>query len=158
MAIGVSFGNVSDVQNVVHKDLSDINQGTDLDYDCELKQPCSVDAPTFIVKSDSDLKLVNYAFCRSFGRFYFVVDVSLTPEGYVISCATDALTTAVELYGLADTTFNIERTAKFNGDSNLIVDTTISTLAKFGKDRKNFVGCDLAPAGDSSYNYVLITV
>ena len=154
MGIGVSFGNVSDVQNKVHKDLS----GIKLDYDCEIKQPCSVDAPTFIVKSDSDLKLVNYAFCRSFGRYYFVVDVSLTPDGYVISCATDALTTAVELYGLAKREFNIERTSAFSGDSNLIIDTTISTLAKFGKDRKNFVGCDLTPASAGSYNYVLITV
>lgn len=158
MAIGVSFGNVSDVQNVLHKDLRGINTGTNLDYDCEIKQPCSVDAPTFVVKSESDLTLVNYAFCRGFGRYYYVVDVSLTPEGYVISCATDALTTAVELYGLADKKFNIERTSKFKGDSNLIIDTTISTLAKFGKDRKDFVGCNLTPASAGSYNYVLITV
>lgn len=158
MAIGVSFGNVSDVQNVLHKDLSGINTGTDLDYDCEIKQPCAVDAPVFVVGTDTDLKHVNYAFCRSFGRYYFVVDVSLTPEGYVISCVTDALTTAVELYGLADKKLNIERTSNFRGNSNLIIDTTISTLAKFGKDRKNFVGCQLTPASADSYNYVLITV
>ena len=158
MGIGVSFGNISDVQNVVHKDLSDINTGATLDYDCELKQPCSVDAPVFIIKSSTDLSLVNYAYCRSFGRYYFVVDVNLTPEGYVISCSTDVLTTAVEIHKLDEIEFNIERTGDYSGDSKLIIDPTVSTLAKMGKDRKDFVDCDLTLAtAASSVNFVLIT-
>lgn len=156
MSIGVSFGNISDVSNKEHKDLSDINQGAELDYECELKQPCSIDAPVFLVGTDTDLKLVNYAFCRSFCRYYFVTDVSATPSGYAISCATDTLTTAAKLYGLDNMEFEIERTDTFAGRSSYVIDDTVTTLAKMPVDKINF-SKQITQANGTGTNYVLIT-
>lgn len=156
MSIGVSFATISDVANVEHKDLTGLNQGTDLDYDCEIKQPCDITNPVFILQTDTDLKLVNYAFCRSFSRYYFVTEVSLTPQGWVLTCATDVLTTAAKLAGLDSIPMLVTRTNKFDGTSNLITDQEVTTLNAMRVNKYNF-SKTITQADGTGTNYLLIT-
>ena len=52
---------------------------------CVLKSGTSVENPTFILQSVSPFDW-NVAYCATFGRYYFVNDVTYVESTYEISC------------------------------------------------------------------------
>lgn len=90
MSVSLWIGSTTSPANAVNKTVSfDISSAAE--YACELKQPCDVTHPVFIVQETAKInKLDNYAYCQQFGRYYFA-EISLTPQGYVISCTCDPL-------------------------------------------------------------------
>ena len=57
---------------------------------CVLKSGTSVERPTFILQSVSPFDW-NVAYCATFGRYYFVHDVTYVESTYEISCTCDYL-------------------------------------------------------------------
>ena len=57
---------------------------------CVLKSGTSVERPTFILQSVSPFDW-NVAYCETFGRYYFINDVTYVESTYEISCTCDYL-------------------------------------------------------------------
>lgn len=55
-----------------------------------LKQGTSVEKPTFILQGVSPFDW-NVAYCETFGRYYFINDVTYVESTYEISCTCDYL-------------------------------------------------------------------
>lgn len=72
--------------NVINK-TSNLRQ----EVSCDLKQGTSVEAPVFIVSDSVISETDTYAYCSNFGRYYFIEDITLSPDGCYVSCACDPL-------------------------------------------------------------------
>lgn len=57
---------------------------------CVLKSGTSVENPTFILQGVSPFDW-NVAYCETFGRYYFINDVTYVESTYEISCTCDYL-------------------------------------------------------------------
>lgn len=57
---------------------------------CVLKSGTSVESPTFILQAVSPFDW-NVAYCETFGRYYFINDISYVESTYEISCTCDYL-------------------------------------------------------------------
>ena len=61
-------------------------------YTVQLKQPCDILNPVFILEYDSNLMTANYVYCPDFSRYYFITDITLLPgKRAELSCAVDVL-------------------------------------------------------------------
>lgn len=147
----VKFGTTSSPANKINKTT---NLGDDIS--CTVKQPCSVQSPYFIVKSSSVNLTDNYAQCKEYSRYYFIVSIEELPGGRRgVQCATDALMSFKDQ--IATLPLNVERGPKYDQFSALITDGNIATLAKMQTQRKNFIGGTLAKATGTGRNFILIT-
>lgn len=87
MAVSIQIGSTSSAANV-------INKGTSLRgaVSATLKQPCSVEAPAFILNSSLVSTSDNYLYCADFGRYYYIADISEQPgQISVVQCSVDPL-------------------------------------------------------------------
>ena len=144
MAVSVQFGTCSDASNVINKTAT---LGTA--KSCELKQPCSVEGPIFIVQSSSVSETDNYAYCSDFGRYYFITDITeLTGNRKAVSCQVDALKSfATDILAL-EVNVNRSESASFSD----IADTGVCTLARDEVVFKNFSsGLTRASSSDNIY-------
>lgn len=61
-------------------------------YTVQLKQPCDILNPVFVVEYTSSLITANYIYCSDFSRYYFITDITLlSGKRAEISCAVDVL-------------------------------------------------------------------
>lgn len=82
----ITIGITSDDKRVLHKSFA----GSDINV--QLKQPCDILNPVFILEYQSDLVNANYLYCPDFSRYYFITNMNLLPgKRMEINCAVDVL-------------------------------------------------------------------
>lgn len=155
MSVSLWVGSTTSPANVVNKDI-DFVPGTSPEFDCELKQPCDVTHPVFILKAADESqisKLDNYAYSRTFGRYYFA-EVSLTPQGYVVSCTCDPL------MSFKSDILELEAVIARNEEAtqNMIADSSYVTGAQDTTWYKNFPEGEhwMKRASDMGRRYILM--
>lgn len=93
---------------------------------CVLKQGTSVEKPTFILQGVSPFDW-NVAYCETFGRYYFVNDVTYVESTYEISCTCDYLASYKDEI-LANTAYVTRSSSLFDeGLSDTLFPTSAST-------------------------------
>lgn len=93
---------------------------------CVLKQGTSVEKPTFILQAVSPFDW-NVAYCETFGRYYFVNDVTYVESTYEISCTCDYLASYKDEI-LANTAYVTRSSSLFDeGLSDTLFPTSAST-------------------------------
>ena len=84
----VTIGSTNDDRRKLTKSFS----GTDVVV--QLKSPCDVLAPTFILSYKSAYVTANYVYAPELGRYYFIDNISIAPGAKMeISCSVDVLMT-----------------------------------------------------------------
>lgn len=59
-----------------------------------VKEPCSLENPTFILNYSSDYTSCNYCYYADWGRYYYINDIVMAPGGKAeIYCTVDVLNT-----------------------------------------------------------------
>lgn len=82
----ITLGTTTSDKRALHKNFS----GTDITV--QLKQPCDILNPVFVVSYDAGLVGANYCYCPELRRYYFVTNIVLsTGHKMEISCAVDVL-------------------------------------------------------------------
>ena len=82
----ITIGRTSDDRWNLHKAF------TGSDVTAQLKQPCDVLNPVFIISYNSDYITCNYVHVPDFGRYYFINNINLLPGNRAeISCSVDVL-------------------------------------------------------------------
>lgn len=93
---------------------------------CVLKQGTSVENPTFILQGVAPFDW-NVAYCETFGRYYFINDVTYVESTYEISCTCDYLATYKDEI-LANTAYVTRSSSLFDeGLSDTLFPTSAST-------------------------------
>ena len=112
----ITIGTTSDDKRVLHKSWS----GTDITV--QLKQPCTVLNPVFIVGYDSTLVSANYLHCTEFNRYYFIDNINLMPGHRMeLQCSVDVLMS----YSSAIAAINAVIVRQENSGLSLVADTSI---------------------------------
>lgn len=82
----ITIGTTSDDKRVLHK----LWNGTDITV--QLKQPCNILNPIFIIGYDSSLVSANYLYFSEFNRYYFIDNINLMPGHRMeLQCSVDVL-------------------------------------------------------------------
>lgn len=155
MAVSVKFGTTSDPTNMINKTAT----LRDTAVSCELKDSTSVISPVFIVKGDNINKTDNYAYCSDFGRYYYITDISLSPEGWYVSCTVDPLKTYATQ--ILSKEYNIDRSEHrdINTSSGMLCDPQLNRLSEMDVQVINAdKGIDVASTANTQRRYVLIMV
>lgn len=93
---------------------------------CVLKQGTSVEKPTFILQAVSPFDW-NVAYCETFGRYYFINDVTYVESTYEISCTCDYLASYRDEI-LANTAYVTRSSSLFDEElSDTLFPTSAST-------------------------------
>ena len=132
MAVSVQIGTTNSASNVISKQVS-----LRAAISATLKQPCSVEAPTFILNSSLISHTDNYLYCSDFGRYYYITDiVPMTGGQQSVVCSVDPLMSYAEQ--IKSLTVNVAREegAQFSD----IGDPNITTLQRDSVVVKNFSG------------------
>lgn len=112
----ITIGTTSDDKRVLHKSWS----GTDIAV--QLKQPCNILNPVFILGYDSTLVSANYIYCAEFNRYYFIDNISLMPGHRMeLQCSVDVLMS----YSEAIDNVNAIIVRQENAALSMIADTSI---------------------------------
>ena len=148
MSVSVQIGSTSSAANVIDK-ATNLRGGVP----ATLKQPCAVEAPTFILNSGHVSTSDNYCYCSDFGRYYYITDITTMPGGQkVVQCSVDPLKTyASQIKALQ---VNVSRTE--STEHSNIIDTNLVTTANDEVVFLNLSG-SLSRAGSSDRRFVLIT-
>lgn len=93
---------------------------------CVLKSGTSVENPTFILQNVAPFDW-NVAYCETFGRYYFVNDVTYVESTYEISCTCDYLASYKD--EILSNTAYVER-GSLTIRNPFIIDTMLPTLCK----------------------------
>lgn len=152
MSVSVQFGTTDDMPNVINKTYS---LGTAVS--CELKDGTSVESPVFLVTDSAVSKTDTYAYCSDLGRFYYINDITLSPDGCYVSCTCDPLK-SFETQILANE-YNVVRGEHrdINSSSGMLVDQELNRLSQM--DVQPIVantGIQVVSSGNTSRRYVLI--
>lgn len=82
----ITIGSTSDDRRTLHKSFS----GTDINV--QLKQPCDILNPVFILDYNAGLVASNYLHCPDFNRYYFINNINLMPGHRMeLTCSVDVL-------------------------------------------------------------------
>lgn len=82
----ITIGRTSDDRRKLQKSFS----GSDIT--AQLKQPCDVLNPVFIISYNSNYITSNYVHVPEFGRYYFINNINLLPGNRAeLSCSVDVL-------------------------------------------------------------------
>jgi hypothetical protein len=147
MSISVSFGYTSDPVNKISKTYEE--QGT---VTCELKTGTSVESPTFIVTGSGVPRTANYAHCAGFGRYYYITDITLTPEGWYVTCTSDPLMSfSAEILALPVLAERNENTSQ-----SYLPDASVATYNKMRVKYSHFNGGELHKTSDGADRFILI--
>lgn len=148
MAVTVKIGTTDDAANV-------INKTTNLrsDISANLKQPSSVEAPTFILSASLVSTADNYLYCKEFGRYYYITDITEAPgQSAYVTCSVDALKSyADEILALQ---VNVSRTETEHSN---IIDTNVVTTANDEIVYLPLSGGELTRAAVTDRRFVLLT-
>lgn len=148
MAVTVNIGSTNDAANVISK-TTNLRDG----ISANLKQPCDVERPIFILSSSLVSTADNYLYCPDFHRYYYITDISEQPgQAAVVSCEVDALKTYEdEIRALR---VNVSRTE--NTDFSNIPDSQLVTLSKDEVVYLN-LSSSIPRSTAQDYSYLLIT-
>ena len=148
MAVSVEFGTSSSACNKIHKATS---LGTA--KSCEVKQPCSVESPYFIVDSGSVSNTDNYCKCGDFGRYYYIQNIDELPgHRKGVQCVCDPLMSfAAEIDALE---VNVERHE--GSTESDIYDNGVCQLAKKEVVIQKFSGGEFSKASQNDRCYILV--
>ena len=92
MAVSIQIGSTDSASNVINKQVS-----LRAAISATLKQPCSVETPTFILNSNLVSSADNYLYCSDFGRYYYITDiVPMTGGQQSVTCSVDPLMSYAE--------------------------------------------------------------
>ena len=82
----ITIGSTSDDRRKLNKSFS----GTQVAV--QLKSPCDVLAPTFILSYNAAYITANYVYAPELGRYYFIDNISIAPGAKLeLSCSVDVL-------------------------------------------------------------------
>lgn len=82
----ITIGRTSDDRRQLNKSF------TGSDITAQLKQPCDVLNPVFLISYSNDYITCNYVHVSDFGRYYFINNINLLPGNRAeISCSVDVL-------------------------------------------------------------------
>lgn len=82
----ITIGRTSDDRRKLNKSF------TGSDITAQLKQPCDVLNPVFIISYSNDYITCNYVHVSDFGRYYFINNINLLPGNRAeLSCSVDVL-------------------------------------------------------------------
>lgn len=152
MAVSVQFGTTDDMPNVINK-TSTLRQAVS----CDLKQGTSVESPVFIVSNSAISETDTYAYCGDLGRFYFINDITLSPDGCYVSCTCDPLK-SFETQILSKE-YNVVRGEHrdINSTSGMLVDQELNRLSQMDVQTiAASTGVSVVPSGNTSRRYVLV--
>lgn len=129
---------------------------------CVLKSGTSVENPTFILQGVSPFDW-NVAYCETFGRYYFINNVTYVESTYEISCTCDYLASYKD--EILNNTAYVERIGTFSERNPFIIDTILPTSCKpnimtasaaLATDQ---TGCIIiCTAGKSGNGFIVLTV
>lgn len=156
MGVSVEFGTTSDPVNKIRKSTS-LGQAVT----CELKVGTSVEAPEFIVTDGNVSSTDNYAHCSDLGRYYFIIDIILAPDGTHVICSVDPLMSHADEILAETKLYNIERSEHrdVSTTSGMLVDGQLNQLNQMDvKIIKAPEGIPISAAGNTARRYVLILV
>lgn len=147
--VSVQIGTTSSAANVLDKNFS-LNNAVS----AEVKQPCSIEAPIFILKTNENYFTCNYLYCPDFNRYYYITDISANPGGVLaLTCTVDAL----QSYNsqIKELFVNVGRTETEHSN---IIDTSLVTTANDEVVFLNFTGAGnpITPTA-TGRTYLLIT-
>ena len=89
--------------------------GTWVDFDCYLKDDCSVMFPRIELETGSNLHNYNYAEIPTFNRYYFITDITYSCEHVVITMECDVLATYKSYIG-SSTEYVLRSASNYDGD------------------------------------------
>lgn len=144
------LGTCEDDPNTINKSPT-LNTSTD----CYVKEPCSIEAPVFIVNYSSTFAGYNYASYGDFGRYYYINDIVMAPGGKAeIHCTCDPL------YTFRSDINNLECYISRIGDQNkraaYLSDPTFPVSGETYCKNIPLGGSNLIGIGDdNTYSYVL---
>ena len=148
MAVSIQIGSTDSASNVINKQVS-----LRAAISATLKQPCSVEAPTFILNSNLVSSADNYLYCSDFGRYYYITDITpMTGGQQSVVCSVDPLMSYAEQ--IKSLTVNVSRTES-TSHSNLI-DSNLVTTANDEVVFLNLSG-SIPHSTAQDYSYLLIT-
>ena len=82
----ITIGTTSDDKRVLHKSFSGSN------INVQLKQPCDILNPVFILDYNANMVSANYLHCADFNRYYFINNINLLPGHRMeLTCSVDVL-------------------------------------------------------------------
>lgn len=153
MSVSVKFGTTDDMPNVINKTYSFLGDAVT----CELKDGTSVESPVFLVTNSAVSKTDTYAYCSDLGRYYYITDITLSPDGCYVSCTCDPLK-SFETQILAKD-YNVVRGEHrdINTSSGMLVDQELNRLSQMDVQViAAATGISVVPSGNTSRRYVLI--
>lgn len=119
------FINLSD-NNVLRKRLT-----TEIEYDCKLLEETSIIDPVFLIATPN-LTNMNYLYCPSFKRYYFITDITSVRTGlWRVSCHVDVLMSFKEAISNIPAVISSQQSYSvgnsFLNDGTYVADTRVST-------------------------------
>lgn len=94
---------------------------------CVLKSGTSVEKPTFILQGVSPFDW-NVAYCATFGRYYFINDVTYVESTYEISCTCDYLASYKD--EILNNTLYVTRSSNVSNFNRYLIDNMFPTTAQ----------------------------
>lgn len=94
---------------------------------CVLKRGTSVERPTFILQGVSPFDW-NVAYCETFGRYYFVNDVTYVESTYEISCTCDYLASYKD--EILSNSMYVTRSSNVANFNRYLIDTMFPTTSQ----------------------------
>lgn len=117
-----------------------------LEFDCVLKERCSVINPIFELQTTTNLSAINYARIDAFNRFYFV-SVSYERDTVILTMTCDVMATYKSQIG-ASSEYVLRAASDYDGD---IIDTLYPTKA----DNSFVAGSAHDVFSDENISYVI---
>lgn len=112
----ITIGTTSDDKRVLHKSWA----GRDITV--QLKQPCDVLNPVFVLGYDKNLISANYLHCPELNRYYFIDNIALMPgKRMELHCSVDVLMS----YSADIDNINVVVARQENAGLTLMTDTSI---------------------------------
>lgn len=112
----ITIGTTSDDKRVLHKSFS----GNDINV--QLKQPCDILNPVFLLDYNAGLVSSNYLHCQELNRYYFINSIYLLPGHRMeLQCSVDVLMS----YSTAIDNVNAIILRQENAALSMIADTSI---------------------------------
>lgn len=144
----ITIGQTSNDRRVLNKSFS----GTEITVD--LKRPCDILTPSFILDYNVTWLTCNYLYCPDFNRYYFINNVSVnTGQRIELACSVDVLMTyRNQINTITCNVFRNENLrTPYISDSNKPLTTKTQTQT-YVFDKNPFV------SGDGYTDYVLAVI
>ena len=117
------------------------------DFNCVLKEGCSIINPRIELQTSTDIHALNYAYIADFGRYYFVRDFTYYRDSIMLTLECDVLATYKSQIG-SSSEYILRSASSYDGD---VVDTLYPTKT----DNTIQVGSSVAVFNPSDITYII---